>query len=183
MEAKWSIEERVDSSWWLHIVSIAMALFLGVVTTGLLLEVSGSDPWLAMEALYEGAAGSSEEIYASLSRATPIILTGLASVVAFRARLWSIGQEGQLIIGGIGAFVVAQQFSGFPGYIAVGFGLLGALMFGGLLGALAGYLKARFRLNEILSTVMLNYIVFYFMSYLLGGFLTRISHDGIKESG
>ena len=146
-----------------------MTGIIGFLLTALLLWSSGADISKAFYALYKGSMSNQKTIFNSLSRATPLILTGLATVVAFRAQVWSIGQEGQVYSGAMSAYMASLMFFGLPVWIyltlIIGFGALG----GAFLGALSAVLKNRFNVNEIISTVMLNYIMIFFLSYMVGG--------------
>jgi general nucleoside transport system permease protein len=103
----------------------------------------------------------------TLVKATPLILTGLATAIAFRARLWNIGAEGQVFAGAMAAYWLQSSLGPAPGILQVTTIVVGALLGGGLLGVLAGVLKTRFKVDEVIATVMLNYIVIYVLSLLL----------------
>lgn len=111
----------------------------------------------------------------TLLNATPLILAGLAVALAFRAGLFNIGVQGQLIIGAVFAGYV-----GFAWHLPVGIhlivALIGGILGGALWGGLAGWLKARTGAHEVITTIMLNYIAVYLLGYLL-------SLDGFKRSG
>ncbi|MFN2168257.1 MAG: ABC transporter permease [Anaerolineae bacterium] len=121
----------------------------------------------AYRALFVGAFGSTRAILQTLVRAATLILTGLSAAIAFRAKIWNIGQEGQLIAGGVAAFWAFTLFSHLPRPFYILLVLLFALAGGALLGALTGLLKVRFRVDEIISTMMLNYIMLYFVSFMV----------------
>lgn len=162
-------EKRTEKSVPWQIGSFFLAMMGGFFVTGLLLYSADKDPIEAFDALLLGAFGGVEEFIETLVRATPLILTGLATVVAFRAKIWSIGQEGQLILGAITAYWATTLFSGLPTplliMVTIFFGFLG----GAALGGLCGWLKSNFGVDEIISTVMLNYVMFYLLTYLLSG--------------
>ncbi|MBA1140968.1 ABC transporter permease [Mesorhizobium neociceri] len=149
--------------------SFAMAVVAGLAVSALLLASTGADVGQVFAALVQGAAGSPKALATTLVKATPIILTGLATVIAFRAQLWSIGQEGQVFAGAMGGYLGGQVLAGmppllfFPGVLAFG------MAAGMALGWLAAQLRNRFGVNEIISTVMLNYLVIYLLSWLLQG--------------
>jgi simple sugar transport system permease protein len=118
-------------------------------------------------ALAAGAFGSPHALMETLTRATPLMLTGLSVALAFRARLWSIGAEGQLFAGataGYGAMLAVPQA---PGWVLVPLTLAAGFAGGAAYGALAGLLKARRGVDEVMSTVMLNYLALFGLSYLL----------------
>jgi len=163
------LEKRIEvNNAWIALMYLS-ACIIGFLLTALLLWLSGTDISKAFYALYKGSMSSQKTIFSSLSKATPLILTGLATVVAFRAKVWSIGQEGQVYSGAMSAYMASLMFFGLPVWIyltlIIGFGALG----GAFLGALSAVLKNRFNVNEIISTVMLNYIMIFFLSYMVGG--------------
>jgi ABC-type uncharacterized transport system permease subunit len=117
--------------------------------------------------MLEGAFGGWPALLETLVRATPLILTSIAIVVSFRARIWNIGADGQLYAGAIAAYAAYRVLDGGPAPVLF-LGVLAAGAAGGAaLGGLAGFLRARFEVNEVLSTVMLNYIVHYLLAFLL----------------
>jgi len=119
--------------------------------------------------LFEGTFGSWQACIESLVKATPLILTGLATVIAFRARIWNIGQEGQLYFGAITAYWAYVQFISLPPALLIPIIILFAMIGGAICGLLPAIIKAKFGVDEIIITIMLNYIVTYFLSWLLSG--------------
>ena len=142
---------------------------LSIIVTGLLMYIGGADIKAGFIALFEGAFGSWQAVVESLVKATPLILTGLATVVAFRARIWNIGQEGQLYVGAITAYWAYLQFNSLSPVILIPIIILFALIGGALCGLVPAVIKAKFGVDEIIITIMLNYIVIYFLSWLLSG--------------
>jgi len=162
-------EPRPDADALWTAASFAMAIAAGLAISALLLASTGADVAQVFSALVRGAVGSPKALATTLVKAAPIILTGLATVIAFRAQLWSIGGEGQVFAGAMGGYLGAQLLAGmppllfFPGVLIVG------MAAGMTLGWLAAMLRNRFAVNEIISTVMLNYLVIYILSWLLQG--------------
>jgi simple sugar transport system permease protein len=108
----------------------------------------------------------------TLVKATPLILTGLACALAFRMRLWNIGAEGQLLLGAWAAAAVVLLPilpAGTPGLIVLPAMLLAGFLGGAFWGLIPGFLKARFGVNEIIATLMLNYIAFSWIQYWVFG--------------
>jgi len=130
---------------------------------------AGAQVLPAFEALFTGAFGSRRAILETLTRSTPLILTGLAATLAFRAKLWNIGAEGQLVIGAMSGYFAFTLFGGLPRAILFVLIILFSFAGGAAYGLLAGFLKVRFRVDEIISTVMLNYIAVFFLSLMLSG--------------
>lgn len=112
----------------------------------------------AYVALFRGSLGSVNALSETLVAATPLILTGLAVTVPFRAGLFNIGGEGQVIVGGATAGLVGFSLTGLPAVAHLPLALLAGLVAGALYGALPGWLKARTGAHEVITTIMLNNI-------------------------
>ncbi|RBI77123.1 ABC transporter permease [Roseovarius sp. TE539] len=148
----------------------ALALGLTVVVASALALIAGADPLATLGLILKGAAGSKFALLETLNRATPLIFTGLAVAVAFRARLWNIGAEAQLYGGAILTVVVGTSalsaLPAVPHLLLMGLAaaLTGALI---LLGPVI--LKTRFGVDEVVTTLLFNFIMLLFVSYLLEG--------------
>jgi simple sugar transport system permease protein len=147
--------------------AIVVAALAAVACCSLLFVAAGADPTAAFAALAKGSFGSTRAIADTLVKATPLMLTGLATASAFRARLWNIGAEGQVFAGAMAAYWLQSSLGPAPAIVQIPVIVVGALLGGGLLGGLAGVLKTRFKVDEVIATVMLNYIVIYVLSLLL----------------
>ena len=145
------------------LMSLALALLLGAI----LLYATGHDPILAFRMIYQGSFGSRNAFLNSLSQATPIILTGLAFVVALKSGIVNIGAEGQLYVGAMTAALIGHYVTGLPGIIHVALAILAACITGGLAGALIAFLKVRYGAHAVITAIMLNHIIINFMSYLV----------------
>ncbi|WP_119299949.1 ABC transporter permease [Dongia deserti] len=163
----WRIERRSGRSSFALVSALLSAGAGAVLCCALLFLAAGADPIAAFAALAKGSFGSTRAIADTLVRATPLILTGLATAIAFRARLWNIGAEGQVFAGAMFAFWCQSAIGAAPAYLQIPVIVLGSLCGGALFGALAGALKARFQVDEVIATVMLNYIIIYALSLLL----------------
>jgi simple sugar transport system permease protein len=163
------LEYRTEQDGLWTAASFAMAILAGLMAVALLLASTGANVGQVFEALVEGAVGSPKALATTLVKATPIILTGLATVIAFRAQLWSIGQEGQVFAGAMGGYLGAQLLAGMPPLLFFPAVLLSGMAAGVVFGWLAAVLRSSFAVNEIISTVMLNYLVIYLLSWLLQG--------------
>ena len=98
---KFRLEERTQSPYWLIIFSPFIAILVAIVLAGILIILAGANPFQSYYQLMIGAFGSKNALAETLARATPIILTGLAASIAFRAKFWNIGAEGQLYFGAL----------------------------------------------------------------------------------
>ncbi len=145
------------------------AVFFALLIGGIMLALLGSNPWKAYEALFIGAFGSMNALADTIVKATPLLFVGLGICISFRGGVLNIGGEGQLVVGAISATAVALTFPHWPGWLLITVSLLVGTIAGALWGGIAGFLKAYFNVNEILSTIMLNYIAVFGMNYLLRG--------------
>ena len=144
-------------------LALGVAVFLG----GLLLLVFGEDPVSAYSAMIKGSFGSRFAIGETLARAAPLALVGFGAAVALRAGLVSIGAQGQVMTGAIGALLTALLFEDAPSVIALPAAAIGGAVFGMAWVLLPALLKAYFRVNEILSTLLFTEFAFLLLKFLL----------------
>jgi general nucleoside transport system permease protein len=118
-------------------------------------------------ALFKGAFGSSNSISETIVVATPIMFAGLAVALAFRAGMFNIGGEGQLLVGAMTAAMVGFSFDDLPAVVLLPFAVLAGYAGGALWGFIPGILKARTGAHEVITTIMLNFVAIYLTDYLL----------------
>ena len=172
---------------------VIIALALALVVSSVLLVALDADPLAAFSAMLEGSVGSENATAETLVKATPILFVGIGITIAFRGGMINIGGEGQMIAGALAGVTVAlvlgearvpADMAKAPGafdLIIVALSLLGGFLAGALYGGLAGFLKAYFDVNEILSTIMLNQIAVQMMNFLLNGILLDPSEAGFNN--
>jgi len=147
----------------------AGALAVTVLIGSLLALVAGADPFATLGLIVKGAVGSRFALLETLNRATPLIFTGLAVAVAFRAKLWNIGAEAQLYAGAIMAVLLGTGALGWPPAALLP-AMAGAAMLAGALVLLGpAVLKVRFGVDEVVTTLLFNFVMLLFVSYLLEG--------------
>ena len=175
------IEKRLEPSqtvaYLVPVASFALALLFGAV----LLALAGANPWHTYRAMLEGAFGTPEQWQAgqfyslteTLVKATPLILAGLGVSIAFRMLFWNIGAEGQLVMGGFAAGAVAlwlpPMLPGWPTWTFLPIMVVAGMMGGAFWGLIPAVLKAYLKVNEIITTLMLNYIAILWVQYLYYG--------------
>lgn len=147
----------------------AGALVLTVLTASLLALLAGADPFATLGLIVKGAAGSRFALLETLNRATPLIFTGLAVAVAFRARLWNIGAEAQLYAGAVVTVLLGTGALALPSGVLVPLIALGAMAAGALVLLGPVLMKTRAGVDEVVTTLLLNFIFLLFVSYLLEG--------------
>lgn len=143
----------------------------------LLLWLLGFDARVGMSALWSGSIGSSYALASgTLVRATPLIFTGLSVAIAFRAGVFNIGAEGQLLAGAAAATTIALSPALAQHYGAMPLALLAGSLAGAAWSGIAAFLRARFHVLEVLSTILLNFVAIYLVSYLVRGPLQEPLH-------
>lgn len=154
--------------------SFAMFLALALVVSALVVAAVGRDPIVALRALAAGAFGSTYGFLNVGTKACPLLLTGLAILVAFRAGFWNIGAEGQLVCGAIVAGWIGTV-SGIPKIAHAALILAGAFAAGAAYCVAAAWLRVRRGALEVISTIMLNFVALYALSWLVHGPLMEAS--------
>jgi general nucleoside transport system permease protein len=182
------LEPRSHPARWLRLAAPLLAVAFTLLVSALLVAWAGAPVGRAYWLLLEGGFGSRFAWTETLTRATPLIFTGLAAAVAFRARLFNIGAEGQLYLGALAAVAVGSRLTGLPGMLGLGQGLLfvamlvAAALAGALLLLVPAWLKSRFRVDEVVTTLLLNFIVLLFVGAMLDGPMKDASALGWPQS-
>lgn len=153
------------------LLAIAAALLVGA---GLIL-LAGVSPLGAYSALFSEALTNYFGFGNTLTKMAPLLLTSLGVLLALKAGQFNIGGEGQIYIGGLGSALVGLYVQGLPALVHVPLALLGGFLFGAIWGMVPGYLKAYRGVNEVITTLLLNYIAQNLVSY-------AVSHP-MKEPG
>ena len=144
-----------------------IAVLIAIVLGGLIMLMSGENPLTAYTAMVEGAFGSKFALGETLSRAAPLALVGYGAAVALRAGLITIGAQGQVVAGAIGALLTAQFFENAPSAVAIPAAALGGALFGMAWVLIPALLRAHFNVNEILSTLLFTEFAALLIEYLL----------------
>lgn len=148
------------------VISAILGLFAGAI----IMLIGNYDPIAGFQALFSGMFGSPKAIGETIRATTPLILAGLAVAFAFKTGLFNIGVEGQLLVGWLAAVWVGYAFS-LPPIIHVIAAVLAAAIAGGFWGMIPGFLKARFKVHEVIVTIMLNYVALYVTADLIKRYL------------
>ena len=149
----------------------ALAIAATVLIASLLAMLAGANPFAVLGLILKGAFGSKFALLETLNRATPLIFTGLAVAVAFRARLWNIGAEAQLYAGALVVAVLGAGLLDWPAILLLPtMGIL-AMIAGAVLLLIPALLKVRLGVDEVVTTLLINFIFLLFVSMLLEGAL------------
>ncbi|OAB35952.1 ABC transporter permease [Paenibacillus glacialis] len=144
------------------LIAVIIGLIAGAIA---ILVVGGSVTETYME-MWKGAFGSFYFTTNTLARATPIILAGLGVALAFRAGFFNMGADGQMILGGLSAALTAIYLPG-PGWLVLVVSIIAGIVTGGLWSFFAGWLDAKFGMNLLITTLLLNYIATLFAGYMV----------------
>jgi simple sugar transport system permease protein len=147
-------------------LGVAFVVVFGVGSIAMLLaHVSPID---GFSALFDGAFGTTSEFAETLVQATALLFPALGIALAFRAGLFNIGAEGQIVLGGLAAGIAGYYVPG-PPVLSIVVTLAAGAVAGGFWGGIAGFLKARFNANEVIATLMLNVVALLFATYCVNG--------------
>jgi simple sugar transport system permease protein len=165
-----------------RLLSQLLSVFAALAVTAMIIAVTGHDPLSTFQAIFEGSglnwllpwtSGAGRETAAlnlqqTLLIATPLILLGLTVALPFRAGLFNVGGEGQYLFGTFAAVWIGSSFGGLPGWIHVVVVIVAAAVAGGALAGFAGLLKVLVGANEVITTIMLDYIAVWIGVFLFG---------------
>ncbi|MBO6825592.1 MAG: ABC transporter permease [Sneathiella sp.] len=163
------LEPRQHTPLWMTVSAPIIAVTIVLILSGGLIMWAGAPLFESYVALFVGAFGSKFAIAETLVRATPLILTGLAAAVAFRAKLWNIGGEGQLYAGALAVTYFGTGLIELPPYLMIPFLFIVGATAGGLLLLFPALLKTRLKVDEVVTTLLLNFVILLFANYLLFG--------------
>jgi ABC-type uncharacterized transport system permease subunit len=152
---------------WLTFVVPLASIVLAAIVAGIVLAATGHNPLTTYQHIVQASITQPGAFSQTLVSMTPLLFTGLAAAVAFRMRLWNIGAEGQLYWGAIGASGAGLLLRNWPGPLLILAMLAAGLLAGMLWASIPGILRAYFNTNEILTTLMLNYVAANVMYYLI----------------
>ena len=163
------IERRLEQPRWLLFVVPVVSLLFAFLLFGIVLEATGHDALSSYRKIFDAAFFSEGAIGQSLIASTPLAFTGLAAAAAFRMRLFNIGGEGQLYVGTITAAAAGLYLggSGHASPFVIAAMVLAGAAGGAAWAAIAGVLRAYFKTSEIITSLMLNYVAAYLLTYLI----------------
>ena len=144
-----------------------IAVLFGFIVGAICIAITGNNPLVAYAALFKGSLGSIPSLGETMYKVTPILFTGLAAAISFRCGLFNIGAEGQYVVASISTVAVAWFGQNLPHIILIPLLLIVGFGVGGIWGALAGFFKAKRGINEVISTIRLNWIALFIVNYLV----------------
>nr|WP_229725054.1 ABC transporter permease [Paenibacillus abyssi] len=156
---------RSSAPWWTPILSVALALLLCAV----FIAINGMNPITVYMRMVTGAFGSSFGITETLVKAIPLLLCGLGVAIAYRISIWNIGAEGQFAAGAMGATAVIIYFPDLPAVLTIPLMLVFGMLAGGFWGLLTAIPRTYFGVNELITSLMLNYVALLALDYFVFG--------------
>ncbi|HEX4805927.1 MAG TPA: ABC transporter permease [Conexibacter sp.] len=163
-----SLERRIDVTNRHAFIAPIASIVAAIVIITIVLLATGLDPVSTYRQIVNVSVGDPSSISATLLNATPLLFTGLAAAVAFRMKAWNIGGEGQLYVGAIAAAAIGLLIGGSaPTLVTLLAMVAGGALVGGLWALLPAFLRVRFQTNEIITTLMLNYLGGLLLYYLI----------------
>ena len=169
MKAPFRLERRLEQprslNWIVPTVSVVAALVLGAVV----LLLTGKNPFSTYWRIIDSAFASGDSLEGTIRAATPLAFTGLCAAITFRTGIINIGGEGQYFMGAVGAAWAGLYFAGSAKPVVITMMVISAMLWGAMYAGIAGALRARFNTNEIIVTLMMNYLAGIFMDHLIFG--------------
>jgi simple sugar transport system permease protein len=163
-------EKRTDDvPRWLPFVTALGSVVVAFLISGIILKVIGGEPLRVLRFFFTATFGSWPVISDTMVKATPLIMVGLACAVAFKMKLWNIGAEGQFYIGAFFASMVVLipmvPLETTPKFVVIALMIIMGMIGGAIWGFFPGFLKAKYNVNEIITTLMLNYIAIFWNNF------------------
>lgn len=164
------IEKRKKYSTKQNLIIIIVSIFLSLFISSLIFSLRGINPFFALYKIIFSSFGSLYGIKETITKAIPLMLCGIGLSIAFKGKFWNIGAEGQLLIGAVLATWIGLFIGkNLPSIILIPLMFLVGFVGGGLVALIPALLKVRFNTNEVISTLMLNYIIEQYVQYLVYG--------------
>ncbi len=166
---KFKLERRPAPPFWFQILMPLLAVFIALAISAIFLAILNKNPFAAFYNMFIGALGSKFAITETLVKATPLILTGVAVAIGFKAKYWNIGAEGQLYAGALAATWFGIMNLPLPAFIYIPLEIVVGFVAGALWSAIAGYLKAKMQVDDVVTTLLMNFIMIYIVQAILNG--------------
>jgi len=154
---------------WGRIVIPIAAVAATLILSAIPILFAGGELWKSYFYLFYGALGTRFNLLETFVKASPLLLTGLAVAFAFRAKFWNIGAEGQLLAGALTATVVGISLKGVPPFMALPMVIVAGFFAGGLWAFIPAILKTKLKVDDVVSSLLLNYVMIHIMGALLFG--------------
>jgi len=161
--------ERTPSPLWMIALLPVIAVVITFVISMLILQIVKANPFEAFYYILISPLSTRTSALEVLVKATPLILTSSAVTLAFASGYWNIGAEGQFFAGAITAAFLGTQVGAMPSYIAIPLMFMGAFLAGMIWAFIPAWLKVKMNVDEVVTTLLMNYVILFFLSFLLNG--------------
>ncbi len=162
-------EKRLQVPTWINLVVPIVSVFFALVFSGIFLKLTGQSPLTVYLAMYRSAFGSAYGFSETLVKAIPLMLTSFGVAIAFKMVIWNIGAEGQLLLGALASTGIALAFPDLPRILLIMMMIAAAMIAGGLWALIPGFAKAQWNVNEVITSLMLNYVAINVVDYFVYG--------------
>ncbi len=166
---RFMLEKRPPPPFWFRVLIPILAVLIAFALCSVLIIIAGANPFTAYYQIIVGALGSRLSRLETFVKVAPLVLTGIAVAVAFTAQFWNIGAEGQLYAGAIAATWFGITLVDSPAAALIPLVLVGGFVAGAIWALLPAYLKVRFKVDDVVTTLLLNWVIIYLNSALLNG--------------
>lgn len=163
------IVKREPLPGWARIVIPIAAIVVTLILSAIPILIAGGDLWKSYFYLFYGALGTRFNLLETFVKASPLLLTGLAVAFAFRAKFWNIGAEGQLLAGALTATVLGVSLGSVHGFPVLPIVIVAGFLGGGIWASIPAILKTKLKVDDVVSTLLLNYVMIHIMGALLFG--------------
>ncbi|NLJ79049.1 MAG: ABC transporter permease [Tissierellia bacterium] len=150
-----------------YLISLTLSITASLLIGALIMMANGRSPVVGYGALLRGAFGGRYNIANTFAKMVPLALTGLATAISFRSGIFNIGGEGQLYLGAFAAAYVGITFTALPKGLGIALAIVAGILAGGLYAYVPGLLKVKYKIDEVITTIMLNSVAVLFTSYLV----------------
>lgn len=166
---RFRLAKRAPLPGWARILIPVAAVVVTLILSAIPILVAGGRLLESYYALFFGALGTRFNLLETLIKMSPLLLTGLAVAFAFRAKFWNIGAEGQLMAGALMATTLGLSLKGVPPFLVLPMIMVSGFLAGGLWAAIPALLKTKLKVDDVVSTLLLNYVMIHIMGALLFG--------------
>ncbi len=166
---KYKLEKRESVPNWFRVSLPFIAIGISFIFSSIIILLAGKNPITSIYSIFYGALGTRLGILETLVKATPLFLTGTAVAIAFKAKFWNIGAEGQFFAGALASTWAGIQHFNLPSIIYIPLLLILGFIAGAFWAVIPGFLKAKLKVDDVVTTLLMNYIMIYFVMSLLEG--------------
>ena len=150
-----------------YLISLFLSIFASLIIGAFIMIVNGRNPMVGYTALIRGSFGSTYNIATTFAKTVPLVLTGLGTAIAFRSGMFNVGGEGQLYLGAFAAAYIGITFTGLPALVGIPLAIAAGAVVGGAYALIPAILKVRYKVDEVITTIMLNTVAILFTGYLV----------------